>query len=75
MRLYFIIAFACFLLVVISTVAYFLKEILAFSKMPATTPVTPALQQRADQWLRLTTFRNILQFISLVMLLIALSKS
>lgn len=75
MRLYLIIAFACFLLVVISTVAYFLKEILAFSKMPAITPVTPVLQQRADQWLRLTTFRNILQFISLVMLVIALSKS
>jgi hypothetical protein len=54
--------------------AYFVKEILAFSKMSATTPLTPALKKRAQTWLKWTTVRNVLQAISLGLLVVALTK-
>lgn len=71
-HVYLIVALVCFLGVAISSGAYFVKEILVFSKMPADTPATPELRRRAERWLRWTTIRNVLQFASLVMLIITL---
>ncbi|MDB5109361.1 MAG: hypothetical protein JWR67_475 [Mucilaginibacter sp.] len=74
-RLYLILALGCFIAVAALTGAYFVKEILIFSKMPATTPATPQLQKRAQQWLKWTTVRNVLQAVSLGLLVVALTKS
>jgi uncharacterized membrane protein len=74
-RSYLILALICFLAVAALTGAYFVKEILIFSKIPATTPLTAELQLRAQQWLRWTTIRNVLQVVSLGLLVTALIKS
>lgn len=74
-RWYLISAFACFAVVAGLTGGYFVREILAFAKMPATTPLTPALEKRAAQWLKWTTARNVLQAVSLGLLIIALTKT
>jgi hypothetical protein len=73
-RIYLLLALACFLAVAGLTGGYFVKEILAFSKMPATTPLTAELKKRAQQWLKWTTIRNVIQAVSLVLLVIALTK-
>jgi len=73
-RPYLILSLVCFLTVGASSGVYFVKEILTFSKMPATTPATLQLRLRANRWLKWTTIRNVLQFVSLVLLLIALDK-
>lgn len=73
-RPYLILSLVCFLTVGASSGVFFVKEILIFSKMPATTPATPQLRLRANRWLKWTTTRNVLQFISLVLLLIVLNK-
>lgn len=73
-RFYLIVAVICFVAVVALTGAYFVKEILTFSNMPANTPLTPQLKTRASRWLKWTTSRNVLQFVSMVMLVTALLK-
>ena len=74
-RIYLLLALACFLAVAGLTGAYFVKEILTFSKMPATTPLTSALKKRAQTWLKWTTVRNVIQAVSLGLLVVALTKS
>lgn len=71
-RPYLLMALACFLLVTIPTATYFVKEIIAFSKMTAETPRTPALLKRSQRWIQWTTSRNILQCCSLILLAWAL---
>ena len=74
-RIYLLLALSCFLAVAGLTGAYFVKEILTFSKMPATTPLTSELKKRAQTWLKWTTIRNVLQAVSLGLLIVALTKS
>ena len=74
-RIYLLAALGCFVAVAALTGAYFVKEILTFSKMPETTPLTPQLKKRAQNWLKWTTVRNVLQAASLVFLVVALTKS
>jgi hypothetical protein len=74
-RIYLMLALGCFVAVAVLTGVYFVKEILTFSKVPATTPLTPALKKRAQQWLRWTTVRNVIQAVSLGLLIVALTKS
>jgi hypothetical protein len=70
-RLYLLLTLACYLIIGVSTGVYFVKEILAFKKMPATTPMTDDLQRRVSLWQTLTTGRNLLQVVSTVLLIIA----
>jgi hypothetical protein len=44
-RLYLILALGCFVAIAALTGVYFVKEILTFSKMPATAPLTSALKK------------------------------
>ncbi|SJZ73295.1 hypothetical protein SAMN04488128_1011385 [Chitinophaga eiseniae] len=71
-RPYLLLALVSFLLVTIPTATYFVKEIIAFSKMTPDTPCTPELLRRSSRWIRWTTSRNVLQFISLILLIWAL---
>ncbi len=70
-RTYMLIAIGSFILIIIITVPYFAKEIIAFMKTPEDAPATPELIKRAKHWEKWTTIRNVLQLISLVFLLIA----
>lgn len=70
-RTYLLLTLACYVIIGVSTGVYFVKEILAFSKMPETTKMTPALIQRTKLWQLLTTGRNILQVLGSALLLIA----
>lgn len=74
-RIYLLLALGCFLAVAGLTGTYFVKEILTFSKMPATTPLTSGLKKRAQTWLKWTTVRNVIQAVSLGLLVVALTKS
>ena len=64
-------ALACFVLNAVSTGVYFVKEILAFAKMPVDAPQTPDLLARTKTWLTWTTLRNVLQIIAAVSATIA----
>jgi hypothetical protein len=43
---------------------YFVKEVIAFTKMTVDAPSSPELHGRVKLWLRLTTIRDILQFLT-----------
>jgi hypothetical protein len=60
-RLLLLLVLVCYIVIVVSTGVYFVKEILAFKKLPADVKITEALRQRAARWQTLTTWRNILQ--------------
>ncbi len=62
---------ACFVTTGILSGVYFVKEVLAFSKMPADSPHTPELIRRTKRWLRWTTVRDILQLLAAIFLTIA----
>ncbi len=70
-RTYMLLSIGSFLLIIISTVTYFAKEIIYFSKTPEDAPATPELIKRAKLWEKWTTIRNILQLIGFVFLLLA----
>ena len=61
----------CFVLIIITTAAYFAREIIVFIKMPEDTPATPEIIKRAKLWERWTSLRNVLQLIGLILLIIA----
>ncbi|NML40814.1 hypothetical protein HHL17_26695 [Chitinophaga sp. G-6-1-13] len=71
-RPYLLMALVCFMAVTIPTATYFVKEIIAFSKMTEDTPRTPELLKRSRTWIVWTTSRNILQFISFLLIVWAL---
>ncbi|GAB3551030.1 hypothetical protein [Spirosoma fluminis] len=54
-----------FLLVIILTASYYVREIMAFQRIPATAPATPELLKRANRWYQTTIIRNILQGVAL----------
>ncbi len=70
-RTYMLLSIGSFVLIIISTVAYFAKEIIFFSKTLEDAPATPELIKRAKLWAKWTTIRNILQLIGFVFLLLA----
>lgn len=70
-----LIGTAAFLMVIILTAAYFVKEIMYFSKLPVDAPATPDLLKRANTWYQTTISRNILQGIALIFFIMATIKS
>jgi hypothetical protein len=70
-RSYVLITLATYVLIGVSTGVYFVKEILAFSKLDKDTVMTPELLKRVERWQTLTTWRNILQVAGMVSLVIA----
>ncbi|WP_420149246.1 hypothetical protein [Spirosoma sp.] len=61
-----------FLLVIILTATYYVREIMAFQRIPATASVTPELLKRVNRWYQTTVIRNILQGVALGFLVWAL---
>ena len=57
---------AAFLIVIALTAAFYIKEIMAFSKMAVDAPVTEDWLKRANTWYRTTISRNIIQGVALV---------
>lgn len=66
---------AAFLLVIILTAVYFVKEIMYFSGLPVDAPATPDLLERANTWYQTTVSRNILQGIALIFFIVATIRS
>ena len=63
-RTYLVLTIACYALIAGLTGAYFVQEVLAFTKMPVDAPKTPELLQRTAAWEKWTTSRNVLQLIA-----------
>ena len=61
----------CFALTGILSAAYFVKEILAFTKISPDAPATDELKSRVRTWLRWTTVRDVLQFLAAAFISIA----
>ena len=74
-RLMLILGTTAFFIVIALTAAYYVKEIMAFSKMPVDAPVTNELLIRARRWYRTTISRNIIQGIALLLFILATIKS
>jgi len=70
-RSYMLLVLGCYIVIVVSTGVYFVREILAFSKLPAATKLTPELLKRIARWKLLTTGRNILQVLAALFLIAA----
>lgn len=70
-RSYIIASLACFGLTGALSGLYFVKEVLAFSKMPVNAPQTPALLNRTRTWLRWTTVRDLLQLLAAIFVSLA----
>lgn len=64
-------AIVCFGLTGALSGIYFVREIIAFTKIPATAPQTPELLHRTRFWLRWTTVRDVLQLFAAGFLSIA----
>jgi len=73
-RNYILVSIACFGLTGALSGMYFVKEVIAFTKIPLTAPQTPELLQRVKFWLRWTTVRDILQFFAAIFITVAYSK-
>lgn len=74
-RLMMILGTSAFLVVIALTAAFYVKEIMAFSKMPVDAPATESLLKRADTWYSTTVSRNIIQGIALVFFIVATVKT
>ena len=70
-RTYMLFSIGFFILIVISTIIYFAKEIIYFSSTPQNAPATQELKNRAMKWEKSTTIRNVLQLLGVVFLIIA----
>jgi hypothetical protein len=70
-RLHIIGAIACFGLTGALSGIYFVKEVIAFTKIPADAPQTPDLVDRIRFWLRWTTVRDVLQLLAALFVSIA----
>jgi hypothetical protein len=62
---------ALFLIAIVLTAAYFVREIMYFSKIPMDAPATPDLLKRARTWYKTTIIRNIFQGIALIFFILA----
>lgn len=70
-RIHIIGGLICFALTGILSGLYFVKEIIAFTKISAEASATPDLLRRIKFWLRWTTIRDVLQFFAAMFLSIA----
>ena len=70
-RNYLIGAIGCFGMTGALSGIYFVKEVIAFSKIPVNAPATPELLGRIKFWLRWTTVRDVLQFLAAIFVTIA----
>jgi hypothetical protein len=70
-RIHIIGALVCFGLTGLLSGLYFVREVIAFTKVPADAPATPDLLHRVHFWLRWTTVRDVLQFFAATFLTIA----
>lgn len=70
-RTHIIGSIVCFGLTGLLSGIFFVKEVIAFTKIPSTAPQTPELLHRVKFWLRWTTIRDILQLFAAIFLTIA----
>ena len=70
-RTYMLLSITSYIIIVISTVKYFAKEIIVFSETPEDAPASPELIRRARLWEKWTIIRNVLQLLGLVFLILA----
>jgi hypothetical protein len=70
-RIHIIGAIVCFGLTGALNGIYFVKEVIAFTKIPSDAPQTPDLLRRVRLWLRWTIVRDVLQFLAAMFLTIA----
>ena len=70
-RIHIIGSIICFGLTGLLSGIFFVKEVIAFTKIPPTAPQTPELLNRVKFWLRWTTVRDILQLFAAIFLTIA----
>ena len=68
-------ALACFGLTGALSGIYFIKEVIAFTKIPVDAPQTPELLRRTRLWLKWTSIRDILQVIAALFVTIAYRHS
>lgn len=66
-----IIAIICFGLIGMLSGIYFVKEVLAFSKIPVDATQTPELLKRTNFWLKWTTVRDVLQISTAIFITLA----
>jgi hypothetical protein len=70
-RLHIFGAIVCFGMAGALSAVYFVKEIIAFTKIPPDEPQTPDLMSRVKFWLRWTTVRDVLQVFAALFLSVA----
>jgi hypothetical protein len=70
-RNYILASIVCFMTGKALSAAYFVKEIVAFSKTPVTAPKTPALVIRVKFWQRWTFLRDVLQVFAALLITLA----
>jgi hypothetical protein len=64
-RTYLLLTISCYVLGAGVTGAYFVKEVMAFIKIPVDAPKTPEILARTATWEKWTTSRNVLQLLTL----------
>lgn len=64
-------ALACFGLTGALSGVYFVKEVIAFTRVPIDAPQTPELLRRTKLWLRWTSVRDVLQVLAALFITIA----
>ncbi len=64
-------AFICYGIASALSGSYFIKEVIAFTKIPPNAPQTPELLKRTKFWLRWTSVRDILQILTAIFVTIA----
>jgi hypothetical protein len=70
-RIHILGAIVCFAMTGALSAVYFIKEIIAFTKIPPDAPQTPELMKRVKFWLRWTTVRDVLQLLAALFLSVA----
>lgn len=70
-RNYILLGLASYALTGILSAMYFVREIIAFTKIPPDAPKTQELLWRTGTWLRWTTVRDILQLFAAIFLTLA----
>jgi len=72
-RSYIFATLACFGLTGALSGSYFIKEVIAFTKIPANVPQSPELLERTKFWLKWTTVRDVLQILAAIFITMAYS--
>ena len=70
-RFHIIAAFICYGIAGALSGSYFIKEVVAFTKIPVDALQTPELLRRTKFWLKWTTVRDVLQILTAVLITIA----